>query len=98
MDIRRGCILGSMATVVPSHGDVAETVEGVMTDDTLMRTVPEAVLSDMMSAAWDMAEEFEAELDDRYRSRDEQPVQQRRYDRDMEAVRRFRAAYEKLVF
>lgn len=62
------------------------------------RSVPLDDMTELMSAAWECAQDLEAELGDRYSSRDTQPVQQRRYDRDMEPVRRLRAVYEKLKY
>lgn len=62
------------------------------------RAVVEADLTELMSSAWECAEDLEAEIEAKYPSRNEQPVQERRYHRDMEPVLRFRAAYNKLEY
>ncbi len=66
--------------------------------DPVMRSVPEVELTKLMTAAWECAEDLEHELDARYPSRHEQPVQQRRYEQNMDVVRRLRHAYKTLEF
>lgn len=52
--------------------------------------------NDLVDAALECADDLEVELQDRYPSRSEQPVQQRRFVRDMQPVLRLRVVAQKL--
>jgi|GEM_PF-4354596 len=71
------CCRNSPMEVVLEQGLPAVTIE-----------VPLTALSALMAAARECAEELAAEIDAKYPSRHEQPVQMRRHDRDMQVVQR----------
>lgn len=50
--------------------------------------VPLPALTALLTAARECAEDLAAEIDAKYPSRDEQPVQKRRHERDMQVVQR----------
>lgn len=65
-------------------------------DDQVMVMLPRDEAKRLVNLAWHCSEELEVELNDRYSSRDEQPVQMRRYQRDMGIVLELRNVIERL--
>ncbi|MEM8973967.1 MAG: hypothetical protein AAGD43_18045 [Pseudomonadota bacterium] len=64
--------------------------------DVLSIRIPDRTGTNLLNQAAVCADELEALINDQYSSREEQPVQQRRYDRDMQIVRDLRETIDAL--
>jgi hypothetical protein len=65
--------------------------------DVVCLSVPLEDLRQLLALAVDAADEIEAELDAKYPSRESQPVQMRRYNRDMTLPNNLRSAVSQIA-
>ena len=61
-----------------------------------MTTIPTTVLDELLEAGKELADEVAIQTDRMYPSRESQPVQSRRYVRDMVAVDEFMKAHDEM--
>ena len=80
------CCKGAAAPCASTYIDPSPVIEKVKRDD----------LRRLIELARECAEDLEAHISDQYQSRAEQPVQARRYERDMSAVRNLRHAISQI--